>query len=58
MACPAATGAAARAIAGTPIIKMRRNARRSEAIVKAVLASAKQLGFGPTFEGIGLPDPE
>lgn len=58
MACPAATGAAARAIAGTPIIKMRRNARRSEAIVKAVLASATQLGFGPTFEGLGLPDPE
>lgn len=58
MACPAATGAAARAIAGTPILKMRRNARRSEAIVKAVLASATKLGFGPTFEGLGLPDPE
>jgi subtilisin len=58
MACPAATGAAARAIAGTKIIKMRRNARRSEAIVKAVLESATQLGFGPTFEGLGLPDPE
>ncbi len=58
MACPAATGAAARAIAGPPIIKMRRNARRSEAIVKAVLASATKLGFGPTFEGLGLPDPE
>ncbi len=58
MACPAATGAAARAIAGTPIIKMKRNARRSEAIVKAVLASAAPLGFGPTFEGLGLPDPE
>jgi subtilisin family serine protease len=58
MACPAVTGAAARAIAGTPIIKMRRNARRSEAIVKAVLASADKLGFGPTFEGLGLPDPE
>jgi len=57
MACPAATGAAARAIAGTPVIKMKRNARRSEAIVKAVLASATPLGFGPTFEGLGLPDP-
>ncbi len=58
MACPAATGAAARAIAGSTVIKMRRNARRSEAMVKAVLASATALGFGPTFEGLGLPDPE
>jgi len=58
MACPAATGAAARAIAGTSIIKMRRNTKRSDAIVKAVLASAASLGFGPTFEGLGLPDPE
>jgi len=56
MACPAATGAAARAIAGTPILKMKRNARRSEAIVKAVLASARSLGFGPTFEGLGVPE--
>ena len=55
MACPAAVGAAARAIAGTPIIKMKRNARRAEAIVKAVLAAAKPLGFGPTFEGLGIP---
>ncbi len=58
MACPAAVGAAARAIAGTPIIKMKRNARRAEAIVKAVLASAKPLGFGPTFEGLGIPKAE
>ncbi|HEX3622674.1 MAG TPA: S8 family serine peptidase [Acidimicrobiales bacterium] len=58
MACPAATGAAARALAGTPVIKLKRNARRTEAIVKAVLASATSLGFGPTFEGHGLPDPK
>jgi hypothetical protein len=56
MACPAATGAAARAIAGTPVIKMKRNARRTEAIVKAVLAAAKPLGFGPTFEGLGISE--
>jgi subtilisin len=56
MACPAATGAAARAIAGTPVIKMKRNVKRSDAIVKAVLGSAKTLGFGPTFEGLGIPD--
>jgi subtilisin len=56
MACPAVTGAAARAIAGTPVIKMKRNAKRSDAIVKAVLASATSLGFGPEFEGHGLPN--
>lgn len=56
MACPAVTGAAARVIAGTSVIKAKRNARRSEAIVKAVLASATSLGFGPEFEGHGLPN--
>ena len=55
MACPAATGAAARAIAGTPIIAMKRDVKRSDAIVKAVLASAKPLGFGLNFEGSGIP---
>jgi len=59
MACPAAVGAAARALAGnSKVLKMKRNARRSEAIVKAVLASAKPLGFGPTFEGLGIPGPK
>ena len=57
MACPAATGAAARALTPT-LLKMKRNAKRSEAIVKAVLGSAKSLGFDPPFEGHGLPDPE
>jgi subtilisin len=56
MACPAVTGAAARVIAGTPVIKAKRNARRSEAIVKAVLASTTSLGFAPDFEGHGLPN--
>ncbi|HEX2048609.1 MAG TPA: S8 family serine peptidase [Acidimicrobiales bacterium] len=57
MACPAATGAAARALT-SKILKMRRNAKRSEAMVKAVLGSARSLGFDPPFEGHGLPDPE
>ncbi|MFN2607603.1 MAG: S8 family serine peptidase [Acidimicrobiales bacterium] len=57
MACPAATGAAARAIAGSPVVKMKRDANRSDAIAKAVLATAVSLGFGPTFEGHGLPEP-
>jgi subtilisin len=58
MACPAATGAAARVIAGSKDLKLKRNAKRSEALVKAILGSAKSLGFGPTFEGHGLPDDE
>jgi subtilisin len=57
MACPAATGAAARALT-SKILKMRRNSKRSEAIVKAALGSAKSLGFDPPFEGHGLPDAE
>jgi len=57
MACPAAVGATAGAIAGSKTIKMKRDAKRSAAIVKAVLASASPLGFGPTFEGLGLPKP-
>jgi subtilisin len=56
MACPAATGSAARAIAGSPIIKMKRDRKRSDAIVKAVLGAAKPLGFGPKYEGAGIPE--
>jgi subtilisin family serine protease len=58
MACAAATGAAARAIAGSEVMGMKRDASRYEAIVKAVLGSATSLGFGPEFEGHGLPQPQ
>lgn len=58
MACPAVTGAAARAVAGSGLLKARRNAARSAAIVQAIVASAHPLGFGPTFEGHGLPEPK
>ena len=57
MASPAVTGAAARAIAGSRVIKMKRDAKRSAAIVKALLVSATALGFGPNYEGHGLPEP-
>ena len=57
MACPAVTGAAARALAGTPLLKKKRDAARSDEMVKTVLATATSLGFGPTFEGHGLPRP-
>ncbi len=57
MACPAVVGAAARAL--TPkILKMKRNAARSDAMVAAIVATAKTLGFGPTFEGHGMPQPK
>lgn len=57
MACPAVTGAAARSIAGSRIMAQTRDAARSDAIVKALLATAKSLGFGPNFEGHGLAEP-
>ncbi|HET7489668.1 MAG TPA: S8 family serine peptidase [Acidimicrobiales bacterium] len=58
MACPAVTGAAARAIAGSAVLKAKRDAKRSAAIVKAIVASAHTLGFQPVFEGHGLPEPK
>jgi len=56
MACPAVTGMAARVLASSEALKMKRDAARSGAMVKAILASAKTLGFGPNFEGHGLLD--
>ena len=58
MACPAVVGAAAKALATSGLIRRRRNAARSDAMVKAVLSTAESLGFGPNFEGHGLPQPE
>jgi len=57
MACPAVVGAAARALTGSPLLKKKRDAARSDAIVKAILGTATSLGFGPNFEGHGLPQP-
>ena len=55
MACPAATGAAARLLGGMPaLLKMTRNQARSDAMLKAVLSGAKGLGFAGKFEGAGL----
>ena len=57
MACPAVTGAAAVALAASGALRGKRDGVRSDAMVKAVLATAAPLGFGPTFEGHGLPVP-
>ena len=55
MACAAVTGAAARALAKSPVLDMPRDGARSDALVKAVLASARTLGFPPPLEGHGIP---
>lgn len=57
MACPAVTGAAARLLASGDLLKKKRNAVRSEEMVKALLASAKARGLGEILEGHGLPLP-
>jgi subtilisin len=57
MACPAVTGVAARIVASMPSLGRKRNPARSAAIVKAVVGSAKDLGFTPVMEGHGLPEP-
>ncbi len=57
MACPAVTGVAARVVASMPTLGEKRDAARSAAIVTAVAASAKDLGFSPVREGHGLPEP-
>jgi subtilisin family serine protease len=55
MACPAATGAAARLIAAqAQILSMTRDEARSDRIVQEILKAAKKLGFGPAFEGQGF----
>ena len=56
MATPAVTGLAARLLAKNPnLFNAARDASRADAIVKMVLRSAKELGFGPDYEGRGLP---
>lgn len=56
MACPAVTGAAARVLAAHPeILAARRDQERSDAMARALLGAARPVGFGPTFEGQGLP---
>lgn len=56
MACAAVTGAAARVLARSSVLRMTRDTARSDAMVKALLAaSARTLGFEPALEGHGLP---
>jgi subtilisin len=55
MACPAATGIAAKLLAIRPdILGMQRNQERSDAMAQVLLQAAKSLGFGSVYEGQGL----
>lgn len=55
MACPAATGAAAKLLfVQTPILNMPRSQARTEAMIRFLSSQAELLGFGATFEGIGM----
>jgi subtilisin len=55
MACPAAVGAAAAILtAHAELLGLPRDASRSEALARAVLARARPLGFGSLYEGQGL----
>lgn len=55
MACPMATGTAARLLsAEAAILSMPRTADRAEAIVRFLATHVHSLGFLPTFEGTGM----
>lgn len=57
MGCPAVTGACARLLAtNSRILKMKRDASRSEALARLLLGSAKSRGFPREYEGEGMPD--
>jgi subtilisin len=56
MATPAVSGMAARMLATTPaLLNAPRDSARAQAMVKALLASARDLGFAARFQGRGLP---
>ena len=58
MACPAVTGFAAKMLSmpgHRNILNMPRDQARSDAMAQALLQAAKSLGFGPRYEGKGLP---
>jgi hypothetical protein len=55
MACPAATGMAARVLAGKPsVLAMPRNESRSNEMMKVLASHARKMGFGADYEGQGM----
>ncbi|MBB5638166.1 subtilisin [Pedobacter cryoconitis] len=58
MACPAATGMAARILAGNPeLLNLPRNQTRADEIVKYLSVNIKSMGFGNLYEGKGMLQP-
>lgn len=54
MACPMATGVAARLLATQPaLLAMPRTTARAEAMIAFLQTKVKPMGFGPTYEGTG-----
>lgn len=59
MAAPVAAGAAACLLSRAPdVLAMPRGRARADAIEKLLLDACAGRGFGPLFEGAGMPDPE
>ena len=55
MACPMATGIAARLLSAEPtLLAMPRTSARAQAIVRFLATKVKTLGVEPTFEGLGM----
>ena len=58
MAAPVVSGAAACLLSQNPdIYDMPRNRARSDAIEQLLYNNCVLRGFGPIFEGDGMPDP-
>lgn len=56
MATPAVTGLAARLLSrNSKILELPRDAGRTDAIVRLILASCRDLGFKPEYQGDGIP---
>jgi hypothetical protein len=55
MACPCTTGAIARLLAKAPqVLKAKRDASRSDQIVRLALSRARDMGFLAPKQGAGL----
>lgn len=58
MAAPVVAGAAASLLSRDPgLFAMVRNRARSDAIERMLLTQCTRRGFGPMYEGFGIPDP-
>ncbi len=59
MAAPVVAGAAASLLSRHPAIyRMKRDVNRADAIEKLLFSNCIRRGFGPEYEGHGMPDPK